>query len=97
MRGGKGVGSRFLMMVGDDTEPSTKEAAERLGESSSDVVEVRWSRNPGLTLVRPDGYIAYAAHHRGGAPALASLRSVLERQTDRSGSPAPRDIGGSAG
>ena len=32
-------------------------------------------------LIRPDDYIAYATHSRDDVPALASLRAVLERQT----------------
>jgi 2-polyprenyl-6-methoxyphenol hydroxylase-like FAD-dependent oxidoreductase len=96
MRGGKGIGSRFLVMIADDTDSSTREAAKQLCESFSDIVELRSSRNSGITLVRPDGYIAYATHSRDGASALASVRSVLERQTDQSNSPAPHDIGGSA-
>jgi AhpD family alkylhydroperoxidase len=97
MGGGKGISSRFLVMIDDDTDSSTKEAAKQLCESFSDIVELRSSRNSGITLVRPDGYIAYATHSRGGSPALASLRSVLERQTDQSNSPAPHNIGGSVG
>jgi 2-polyprenyl-6-methoxyphenol hydroxylase-like FAD-dependent oxidoreductase len=96
MRGGKGISSRFLVMIGADTDSSTREAAKRLCESLSDTLELRSSRNSGITLVRPDGYIAYATDSRGGAPALASLRSVLERQTDQSNSPTPHNIGGSA-
>ena len=54
MRGGKGIRSRFLLLV-DDKEVPAKEAANHLCDSFSDVVELRPSRNPGLRLVRPDG------------------------------------------
>jgi hypothetical protein len=84
MRGGKGISSRFLVVIGDDTESSTRRAAKQLCESFSDIVELRSSRHPGMMLVRPDGYIAYATHSRGGVRAVASLRSVLERQTAQS-------------
>jgi hypothetical protein len=83
LRGGRGIRSRFLVMIGDDTDSSTREAARQLCESFRDVVELRPAKHPGMTLVRPDGYIAYATPDRDGR-ALASLRSVLERQTYQS-------------
>ncbi len=79
LRGGKGIVSRFLLMV-DEANASE---AKRLAESYPDLVEIRSSRNPGVTLVRPDGYIAYATRGRvGSEQQLASLRDVLDRQTD---------------
>jgi 2-polyprenyl-6-methoxyphenol hydroxylase-like FAD-dependent oxidoreductase len=80
MRGGRGIQSRFLVMV-DEAEESARAAARQLGESFADLVDLRSSRTPGITLVRPDGYVAYATRGRRDAAALASLRSVLERQT----------------
>jgi 2-polyprenyl-6-methoxyphenol hydroxylase-like FAD-dependent oxidoreductase len=82
MRGGNGILSRFLLVLADDTESSTTEAARQLIGSFSDVVELRVTRQQGVTLVRPDGYIAYAAHNRDGVGALGSVRSLLERQTN---------------
>lgn len=76
LRGGTGIGSRFLVMADD----RNRSVARQLSESFPDIVEVRPWRNPGITLVRPDGYIADETH--GGSGALASLRRVLERQTE---------------
>jgi len=81
MRGGKGILSRFLLVLGNDAEASTTEAAQQLAGFFTDVLELRWAPHPGIMLVRPDGYIAYATHSRNGVSALASLRAVLERQT----------------
>jgi len=81
MRGGKGIRSRFLMMIGPDRESLTRVVAKQLFESFRDIVEFRSSRNVGVTLVRPDGYIAYTAQRRDLVPALASVRSLLELQT----------------
>ena len=81
MRGGKGIRSRFLMMIGPDRESLTRVVAKQLFESFRDIVEFRSSRNVGVTLVRPDGYIAYSAQCLDLVPALASVRSLLERQT----------------
>jgi 2-polyprenyl-6-methoxyphenol hydroxylase-like FAD-dependent oxidoreductase len=81
MRGGKGIISRFLLMIGDDTEPPTTDAASHLCESLSEIVELRSSSTPGITLVRPDGYIAFTAESSEGISALESVRSILERQT----------------
>jgi 2-polyprenyl-6-methoxyphenol hydroxylase-like FAD-dependent oxidoreductase len=78
LRGGTGIESRFLVMV--DNENAS--VAKQLAESYPDVVEVRSSHRPGLTLVRPDGYVAYETHRPVGNEALASLRAVLEGQTE---------------
>ncbi len=75
------MGSRFLVMIGADEESATQEAAKQLCGVFSDIVELRSTRHPGITLVRPDGYIAYATESRNRDSALASLRSVLQRQT----------------
>ena len=82
LRGGKGIGGRFVFVM--DADSATQKAAQQLCESFSDIVELRRGSKAGITLVRPDGYIAYAAKGRDGLSALASLRSILERQTDDS-------------
>jgi 2-polyprenyl-6-methoxyphenol hydroxylase-like FAD-dependent oxidoreductase len=81
LRGGDGIRSRFLLVFDDGVDSSTKEAATQLAGSFSDIVELRSARRQGVTLVRPDGYIAYSAHSRDGMAALKSVRSLLERQT----------------
>src|SRR6266498_4838628 len=82
LRGGEGICSRFLLVVDDDEESSVKEAAKQLAGSFSDIVELRLGTCDDITLVRPDGYIAYSAHHHDGIAALKSVRSLLERQTN---------------
>jgi 2-polyprenyl-6-methoxyphenol hydroxylase-like FAD-dependent oxidoreductase len=79
LRGGAGIRSRFLLLLGPDAAAPTVEAARELATSFPDVVEVRRGDRRGLTLVRPDGYVAYATH---GADDLAArtTRAVLERQ-----------------
>ena len=80
MRGGEGIRSHFLLILGIETEPSAKDAARQLAESFSDLVELRFAHDQGLMLVRPDGYIAYSSHNSDAA-AFAAIRSVLHRQT----------------
>jgi hypothetical protein len=80
LRGGKGIGSRFLLIVGEPMDSATQEAARQLCETLGEIVELRMARNGGIALVRPDGYIAYSADGRDGVSAVASLRSVLTRQ-----------------
>lgn len=82
MRGGKGILSRFLLVLGDDAEPSIMDGAKQLIELYTDVVELRPSRQEGIALVRPDGYVAFSGHNRDGIAGLTSLRSLLERQTN---------------
>lgn len=79
LRGGKGIGSRFLLFLSHEAALSTKEAAKQLAESFSGVVEVRSAKQQGLLLVRPDGYIAYSSH-KSDAAAFEAIRSVIQRQ-----------------
>jgi 2-polyprenyl-6-methoxyphenol hydroxylase-like FAD-dependent oxidoreductase len=80
MRGGKSSGSRFVLVLNEDADPSQWTAARDLCQSRSDVVEWRTGTSPGVTLIRPDGYVAYAAD-KLGEEELAEVRAVLERQT----------------
>lgn len=80
LRGGKGIRSRFLLMFDSNADPSARDVARQLSESFRDIVELRWVPRPEITLVRPDGYIAYSAHGHDGIAALTSVRSLLERQ-----------------
>ena len=79
LRGGKGIGSRFLLFLSKEAEATAKEAAKQLAGSFSDVVAVRFAANKGLLLVRPDGYIAYSSHNSDPA-SLDSIRLLLQRQ-----------------
>lgn len=81
LRGGKGIGRRFLLLVSDKADSSTKEEALRVCESMSDLVELRSTPRPGMTLLRPDGYVAYRNESPDAAAALTSVRSLLERHT----------------
>jgi 2-polyprenyl-6-methoxyphenol hydroxylase-like FAD-dependent oxidoreductase len=83
MCGGTGIRSRFLLFVDDGADASERADVIELVDSLRDIVEIRSSPRPGITLVRPDGYIAFATQALGGATLMSSLRSVLERQTDR--------------
>ena len=83
MRGGEGIRSRFLLLLSDAADSPTKEAAKELCTLLNDIVELRMRPSHNITLVRPDGYIAYSAHGRHGMAELMSVRSLLERQTGR--------------
>ena len=81
LRGGRGILSRFILFLSHDADSSAKEAAEKVIESFSQVVELRFAQCDGVVLVRPDGYIACAAPDGDVTEALRSVRSLLERQT----------------
>ena len=81
LRGGSGIRSRFLLMLDEDAVSSSKEAARRISESLGDIVELRFHNTHDITLVRPDGYVAFSAPSSDGTTALESARSLLERQT----------------
>lgn len=80
LRGGNGICSRFVLLFGQDADAATKEDARKLAASFPEVVEVRSKPGRDVMLVRPDGYIAFSAHHHDAA-ALDSIRRLLERQT----------------
>jgi hypothetical protein len=82
MRGGKGINSRFLVLVEPDKERGFREAARQTCGSLDDIVEWRSSQSLGLTLVRPDGYIAYSTQTSDTKAALQSVCSLLKEQTD---------------
>ena len=82
LRGGGGILGRFLLLTGDEAGSPVMEDARRLAESFSDIVELRPRPVPALTLVRPDGYVAYVAHNGDRHAALESVRSILELQTN---------------
>jgi 2-polyprenyl-6-methoxyphenol hydroxylase-like FAD-dependent oxidoreductase len=80
MRNG-GIRSHFQLFIDDDAEPVVRDAAHRLVSAFPDVVDLRTHRDAGVTLVRPDGYVAYTAHTHGATAALNAVRRLLERQT----------------
>ena len=80
LRGGRGIRSRFLLLV-EDRDQSVTQAAQRLVAAYPDVLELRTRRGAKITLIRPDGYVAYAAHGDEPIAALDSVRTLLERQT----------------
>ncbi len=83
IRGGNGIRSRFLLILDRNTDSATKGAAQQVAGSFADIVELRSGPRRGVTLVRPDGYVAYSEHGRDGVGDLAAVRSILERQINR--------------
>lgn len=81
LRGGDGIGSRFLLVVDSYAEAAIRESAEHLAGTFRDIVELRLQPRHDITLVRPDGYVAFSAHNRGGVAALAAVGRLLKRQT----------------
>jgi 2-polyprenyl-6-methoxyphenol hydroxylase-like FAD-dependent oxidoreductase len=81
LRGGQGILSRYLLVLGNDEQPAIAEAAKQLAVSLADVVELRFAPGQGITLVRPDGYSAYVVDNEDRVAALETVRSLLERQT----------------
>ena len=80
LRGG-GIRSRFLLLCHADTGGAIQAAIDDLIAAFSDVVERRASTRHEITLVRPDGYIAYSGDSRDGIAAVRAVRAVLESQT----------------
>ena len=75
MRGGRGIGSRFLLMT-DSPGIGTAE----LGQKYGDVIEIRRAKAPGVTLVRPDGYVAFTSHRSGDPRSLDAVQALLSKQ-----------------
>jgi hypothetical protein len=81
LRGGNGIRSRFLLLLGPDAGAPAVAAAERLAGSFPDVVELRTAQRPGVALVRPDGYLAYSSPRDDVNAALESIHSLMDLQT----------------
>lgn len=81
IRGGSGIGSRFILFVGPGADPRTQEAAAALCSELNEVVDLRQGGAEGLTLVRPDGYVASTVDAADAVRSLESLRSLIECQT----------------
>ncbi|MGB0012157.1 MAG: FAD-dependent monooxygenase [Candidatus Sulfotelmatobacter sp.] len=80
LRGGQGITSRFILFLSYDTNQSQVEEAKQVCELLAGILELRFGPNPGLALVRPDGYIAYSSH-KSDTAAFREVTSVLQRQT----------------
>lgn len=80
IRGGHGILDRFVLVFEEGTGPGIVDAARQLERSMADVLELRLVPRPGVTLVRPDGYIGFAAQH-ADRDALIEVQRLLERQT----------------
>ncbi|HEY1501012.1 MAG TPA: FAD-dependent monooxygenase [Acidobacteriaceae bacterium] len=79
LRGGNGIRSRFLLLLGIDTDAATSEAAQKFCDG--EVVEVRKSQGHGIRLVRPDGYVACTARRTDGVRAWEAMGALLAKQT----------------
>ncbi len=81
LRGGHGIGSRFLLFLDPGADSAAAAAARQIAASFPEVVELRQNQCSGVALVRPDGYLACAASNEDVRSALESIRSLLELQT----------------
>jgi 2-polyprenyl-6-methoxyphenol hydroxylase-like FAD-dependent oxidoreductase len=80
LRGGQGILRRFVLFCDETIDEPKKDAVRQFVASSNDVVELRPGRHTGMTLVRPDGYVAYASRRIGDGSALSAARELLDRQ-----------------
>ena len=80
IRGGNGIRSRFLVMLGNDAKPAVVEDANRFVASLPDVVALRPVEREGVTLVRPDCYITYEAKH-SSTDAIDAMQALVRAQT----------------
>ena len=78
LRGGTGISSRFVLLLGDDGRQS--EEAGALLRSFGHDLELRPQDQSGVMLLRPDGYIAYSSNGAISKHTFAAIRSVLARQ-----------------
>ena len=79
LRGGDGIRSRFLLLVGKEHNEVT-EATLQLVDQFSNVVELRTADVDEMKLIRPDGYIAFSGNKHHNTSAIDSILSLLETQ-----------------
>jgi len=77
-RGG-GIGDRFVLLLGPDATTEVSGEVQRLTEAFAEAVELRAVERPGIALVRPDGYTAYA-RRRATVHGVQSIGDLLGRQ-----------------
>ena len=77
LRGGRGIGHRFILLIpGEDA--ATLADATNLEERFADVLEVRSYGGRMLLLIRPDGYAAWESG-TSNPSALSAVAEVLSR------------------
>ena len=79
LRGGNGITRRFVLFCDEALDEGTHNVLRQFVAASDDVVELRLGRHAGLTLVRPDGYVAYSSRATDRS-ALSAARELLDRQ-----------------
>jgi 2-polyprenyl-6-methoxyphenol hydroxylase-like FAD-dependent oxidoreductase len=85
LRGGRGIGSRFLLFIDTNMDSPTVLEAKSLAVDMHDILEMRAAPHQGIVLVRPDGYTAYESRRDPTPSALRAMREVLERQVVSAG------------
>jgi hypothetical protein len=80
IRGGSGIGSRFILVIGKDADPGARAAATGLCAELPDVTELREGAGEDLTLVRPDGYVACTVRRADTSRGFASLQTLIRSQ-----------------
>ncbi|MGA9333670.1 MAG: FAD-dependent monooxygenase [Rudaea sp.] len=80
MRGGTGICSRYLLLLDRNASAPVMNATRRLADTFAALVELRPTEHHGVTLVRPDGYVAFAAAN-DNVKALESVHTLLDMQT----------------
>lgn len=81
LRGGDGIRSRFLLLLGTDAESAAVDEAQKLAAEFPNILELRTTSSPGIRLLRPDGYVAYHARSSDGAHPWKGIGTLLRRQT----------------
>lgn len=81
LSGGTGIVNMFLLFFGNDVAVAGQNALGEFCNSFCDLVELRRVAQPGIRLLRPDGYVAYEGGNSDVKSALESVRLVLMRQT----------------
>ncbi|MEZ6194760.1 MAG: FAD-dependent monooxygenase [Planctomycetota bacterium] len=75
--GGRGLRRHFLLLHGSDVHPSFARALREAADELHEIVALREVAGRGLTLVRPDGYVAFRTTARADRETLDEVRSLL--------------------
>jgi 2-polyprenyl-6-methoxyphenol hydroxylase-like FAD-dependent oxidoreductase len=78
LRGGRGIESRFILML-PDADSAVRAGAQSLAQRFSDTLELRSYAGSDLLLIRPDGYVA-SEHAASGSNALSAVEENLSKQ-----------------
>lgn len=82
LRGGEGIKSRYILLMGDQLEEPIVKKTEELVNQWQDRLELRRTAGYAMLLVRPDGYLAYVENDGDNNQTLKNINNMMQYQPE---------------